>query len=350
MKALHKILNIMLSIMLIVTMFSPTSCRKEVVDKRKACVEETVQVDQAKLLLEYFEKHGDPVNCDESCLMSTEEVHQSLGKNIYILDLRLNKDYNKSHIEGAVHMPIKRIYYHFHEVIKPFKYDRIILCCYSGQSASYAASILRMLGYDNVYVMKWGMAAWNPDLANKWASKVDQELNVPMEQKPNTLDKKHEFPKLNSEFIFRNEIINSRAKTLLNIGFTSARVNAVKLIKPLDSQCVIAYCSKSDYDKSHVKGAIHFPIKESFKRETLLSLLPPDKEILVYSRHGFESAYAVAYLRMLGYNAKTVLFGMSSFYPPFEDSFGLPEVNKFELIKQDDNQLDTTPIDEVGGC
>jgi hypothetical protein len=43
-----------------------------------------------------------------------------------------------------------------------------------------------------------------------------------------------------------------------------------------------------------------------------LQTLPPLKEIAVYSGSGQESAYYTAYLRLLGYNAKSLLFGMNN--------------------------------------
>jgi rhodanese-related sulfurtransferase len=40
-----------------------------------------------------------------------------------------------------------------------------------------------------------------------------------------------------------------------------------------------------------------------------LQTIPSSKDIVVYSKYGHSSAFVVAYLRLLGYNAKSLLFG-----------------------------------------
>lgn len=339
-----------LSVILIASAILLTNCRKVTNDSRQGCVEEMVQVDESKLLIEHFEKHGDPVNCQKACFMTAEEVNDKLDKNTYVLDLRMKKDYDKAHIDGAIHMPVEGLHFHFFEAIKPFKYDQIILCCYSGQSASYTTSILRMLGFDNVYALKWGMASWNDMFAKKWNSKVKQNLNIKQDQEEVNLTELSEFPVLETKTIYREEIAKIRGRSLLNIGFKSARIESNKLFKRKDNQIVIAYCSKEEYEKSHITGAIHFPIKESLKRNALLNYLPADKEIIIYSPHGFESAYATAYLRMLGYNAKTVLYGMNSFNEHVDGSFGPSEIHSYPVIKAEENQSHAAPAEEEGGC
>ena len=50
---------------------------------------------------------------------------------------------------------------YFESGIKPFEYDRIILVSEDGQQASYTTCLLRLMGYGNVYAMRWGMSGWN---------------------------------------------------------------------------------------------------------------------------------------------------------------------------------------------
>ena len=54
---------------------------------------------------------------------------------------------------------------YFEHSIKPYRYDKIVMVCDKGQVSSYTTMLLRLMGYGNVYSMRWGMSAWNPDLA-----------------------------------------------------------------------------------------------------------------------------------------------------------------------------------------
>ena len=51
--------------------------------------------------------------------------------------------------------------------IKPFEFDRIVLVSNDGQHASYTTSLLRLMGYGNVYALRWGMSGWNKSLLNQ---------------------------------------------------------------------------------------------------------------------------------------------------------------------------------------
>ncbi len=52
--------------------------------------------------------------------------------------------------------------------------------------------------------------------------------------------------------------------------------------------------------------------KESLKLSADLKSLPTDKPIVVYCYTGQTSAYVAAYLRLLGYDARSLMFGANS--------------------------------------
>ena len=62
-----------------------------------------------------------------------------------------------------------------------------------------------------------------------------------------------------------------------------------------------------------MQGAIQFTPQKSLKFDTGLLTLPIDKTIVIYDFDGQNSAFVAAYLRMLGYNAKTLKYGATSF-------------------------------------
>ena len=50
-------------------------------------------------------------------------------------------------------------------------YNKVILVCYTGQTTSYSAAILQLLGYNNIYVLEWGMCGWNKKFSEKLMNK-----------------------------------------------------------------------------------------------------------------------------------------------------------------------------------
>ncbi|HUT34481.1 MAG TPA: rhodanese-like domain-containing protein [Planctomycetota bacterium] len=94
--------------------------------------------------------------------MPTITVHeaQEMCSNripVVILDVRAQGEWNVSHIEGAVHMPLPATRTRFDELDKE---ATIALVCKSGARASTAGSILQQHGFRDLVVMAGGMTAW----------------------------------------------------------------------------------------------------------------------------------------------------------------------------------------------
>jgi len=65
------------------------------------------------------------------------------------------------------------------------------------------------------------------------------------------------------------------------------------------------------YDQGHLPGAIHIALKELAKPENLAKL-PMDKDIIVHCDTGHEQNKALTILRLLGYKAYDMKWGMMS--------------------------------------
>ena len=74
---------------------------------------------------------------------------------------------------------------------------------------------------------------------------------------------------------------------------------------------IISLRSAEDYAKGHIPGAVNISTKELFTLDTLKHL-PTDKLIVVYCYTGQVGSQVAAILNMLGYNAKSLLHGMSA--------------------------------------
>ena len=123
---------------------------------------------ETSLLLKDLEENGDYVNSQVfPSLIKASIVNESLGKNILVIDLRSSKLFSEGHIKGAVNKKFEDLPAYFETGIKPFEYDKIIMVCEDGQVSSYTTSLLRLMGYGNVYSMRWGMSAWNEKYARR---------------------------------------------------------------------------------------------------------------------------------------------------------------------------------------
>ena len=80
---------------------------------------------------------------------------------------------------------------------------------------------------------------------------------------------------------------------------------------PENDPTIISLRSAEDYAKGHIPGAVNMGVKEMFTADNLATI-PPDKDVVVVCYTGQTAAQATAGLNMLGYNAYSLLFGMSS--------------------------------------
>ncbi|WP_350449688.1 rhodanese-like domain-containing protein [Aminobacterium mobile] len=87
-------------------------------------------------------------------LISCEQLKELMSReDVYILDIRKPEDFEKEHLEGAINVFWSEVGDHLDEIPKDKK---VVVCCYSGQSAGQVVSLMRLLGY-NACSLKGGM-------------------------------------------------------------------------------------------------------------------------------------------------------------------------------------------------
>ena len=82
-------------------------------------------------------------------------------KNVYIIDVRENYEYESGHIKNAYNIPLNNL-----EDISKLMIsldNKIIVYCHSGNRSRQAANQLVEMGYTNVYDMG-GITSWNYEL------------------------------------------------------------------------------------------------------------------------------------------------------------------------------------------
>ncbi len=270
---------------------------------------------EAKALLAYLNEMGDYVNShDFPSLIKAASVFEELDKNNLIIDLRKPEAFASGHIQGAANVEFSQLPDYFTNKIKPFEYDRIILVCYSGQTSSYSASLLRLMGYGNVYAMRWGMSAWNEELANEtWLSAVSSDFEDQLEPGSNEKAEMVDFPKLNSGTNNGEEILNMRFNAIFEAGFPEAIIKAEEVFEQPENYYIINYDRRDKYEAGHIKGAIRYKPKGTLGIVNEMQTIPNDKPVVVYCGTGHNSGFVTAYLRLFGYDAKTLVYGNNSF-------------------------------------
>ena len=279
----------------------------------KAAVQPVEINKEAKLLIDYLAETGDYVNSRNfPSLISAEAAYKALPGKTLVIDLRKPDVFVKGHIKDAVNVEISGLTGYFANKIKPFEYDKIILACNSGASSSYATSLLRLMGYGNVYSLRDGMSAWSPKLDNDWLANISSDYENKLDTIDNPKNDPADFPILNAGKPTGAEVFDARIEKLFT-EYGQATITADSVFSQPEKYYVINYDRKDKYDAGHVPGAIRYKPGGTLGIVTEMQTIPADKEIVVYCGTGHNSAFVTAYLRLFGYNAKTLRYGNNGF-------------------------------------
>ncbi|TAK42582.1 MAG: rhodanese-like domain-containing protein [Betaproteobacteria bacterium] len=88
-----------------------------------------------------------------------QATHMINREDALVLDVRLPADYAKGHILGAKNAPLAELERRLPEFAK-FKARPVIVLCESGNRSSNAIGLLRRNGFDKVFNLAGGLAAW----------------------------------------------------------------------------------------------------------------------------------------------------------------------------------------------
>ncbi|MBU1099462.1 MAG: rhodanese-like domain-containing protein [Bacteroidetes bacterium] len=271
-----------------------------------------VVVNEAQVLAEYLEANGDFINTSAPALISADDVYQNMltGASQYVIDIRAEADFANGHIQGAVNVSAGNLITHIEGLTT--NYTTIVIACYSGQTASFGTSILRLLGHDNVKSLKFGMSSWNSSCANSWSPSIGNPRLAQFVTTSTPKGPVGELPTLATGEETGDAILASRAAAVLAEGFGASAVDHNTVYGNLSNYYIVNYWSADHYNLGHIDGAMQYTPGSDLKLATALKTLPTDKTIVVYCYTGQTSAHVAAYLKMLGYDAKTLKFGVNA--------------------------------------
>ena len=213
---------------------------------------------ETSLLLKDLKENGDYVDSKVyPSLIKASIVNESLGKNILILDLRSPKQFAEGHIKGAVNKSFGDMPSYFETGIKPFEYDKIVLVSDDGQISSYTTCLLRLMGYGNVYSMRWGMSAWNNKYAQEgWlkgvSGKFESNLETTTNEKPSSVT----MPELKTGLTTGQEIGAARFKELFKEGTGNVLITADEVFSDPKKYYIINLDRKDKYEDGHIPGSV----------------------------------------------------------------------------------------------
>lgn len=93
------------------------------------------------------------------CSVTDVSQKQKLGETFYLVDTREDSEWEKGHIQGAIHLG-KGVIERDIESQIPDKSAEIILYCGGGFRSALAAEALQQMGYENVISMDGGIREW----------------------------------------------------------------------------------------------------------------------------------------------------------------------------------------------
>jgi len=243
-------------------------------------------------------------------IIAPDSLNQVMD-DYYIMDIRTSDkddngvvDYEDGHVPGAVFSSLGNILIDAANADKP-----IVVVCYTGQAAGHAVMALRLSGYADAKVLKWGMSGWHSDF-DLWTGKCVQ-LDHDNWIYPSDIAAAEEFdyPDIDTDETDGAAILAERVAYMLDEGFKGiAAVNADNngVLDTPEAYFINNYWAVDDViTYGNIIGAYRI-------QPLVLENLDPDATVVTYCWTGQTSSMLTALLTILGYDAKSLTFGTNS--------------------------------------
>ncbi|MBN1754867.1 rhodanese-like domain-containing protein [bacterium] len=240
-------------------------------------------------------------------IIDAPTVHGS-EDSYYIMDIRADTAFQRGHIPGAVNTTLGQV---LEEAQNNLYGLPILVVCYTGQSAAHAVVALRLGGYPDAMSLKFGMSSWHGDF-DKWSTNTG---NIALGHSNWSTDPVENVQTFNYPgFITTAEdgdgILHERIAVMLADGFKG--INAMDVLVFPASYFINNYWVQIDVNiYGHIIGA--YRIKENLTiAADGFGNLDPDETIVTYCWTGQTSSFVTAYLTVLGFDAKSIKYGVNA--------------------------------------
>jgi rhodanese-related sulfurtransferase len=158
------------------------------------------------------------------------------------------------------------------------------------------------------------MSSWNKKYAEAgWlaglSGKYEQALDTVTAQKPVA----KEMPLLSTGFVTGKDVSDAMFKKLFAEGTSNVLITADEVFSNPSNYFVINLERKDKYEDGHIPGAVRYKPEGTLGFIQEMATIPTDKTVVLYCGTGHNSAFATAYLRLVGYDARTLRYGNNSF-------------------------------------
>lgn len=265
------------------------------------CKETSTEVDEYQVLTDYMKANNLDLNTITTGFVMGAPADGNVGAK-WVMDIRSAADFAAAHITGAHNVAFADILTAAQTADKP-----ILVVCYTGQTACYATSLLRLYGYSDAQALKWGMSGWNAKF-DKWTANCKDQTTSSNWTSSVTEAQTYGNPTISTGLEDGAMILKKRVETVVAAGFKS--IAGADVLANTSNFYVNNYFPEAHYTGfGHVNGAVR--ISPLLLSDGSINKLNPAKEIVTYCYTGQTSGVITAYLNVLGYNAKSLLFGMN---------------------------------------
>ncbi len=272
------------------------------------CSEETKKVDEFDVLSTYLEgTDGGYINNMGSWILGAGVLNANFDYSAYtVLDLRSAADFGTMAIPGAINVTLSNMFTAAEASTKP-----ILVTCYSGQTASFAHTLLRLKGYE-AYVMKFGMSSYDATL-DKWTSNCSDQYAGDLVKTASPTLPSYDFPKLDTGKDKAEDILDERIDVAVAAWGTTL-IGAGTVIASPTNYNIVNYWSESEYTThGHINGAYQVTPGTLTKAENL-SVFDPAGGNVLYCYTGQTAAATCAFLDVVGYEVKDIKFGFNNMH------------------------------------
>ncbi len=286
--------------------------------------------DSAELLY-HLEESGNYINSDQMPSLINVDMIYANTSHYLLLDIRPAEEFSAGHINEAINVQHSDLI-GFLDSAGASSFDKVVLISRNGQSSAFYTCLLRLYGLNNVYSMSYGMAAWNSVFSEEWlqARQQNDSFFVFYSAFPSPKSNVTPLPAVELQGTSISEKAKNRIRDVsksdyednVTLSEGTCTIDYIKFIHNLRRYYSICYGYPELYKDfiagiAHPAGTVLYdppPNGSELRSTSALQFIPSDSTIVIYSTDGQLSAFAVAYLRVLGYNAKSLLFGANSMF------------------------------------
>jgi len=225
----------------------------------------------------------------------------------YVMDIRSASDFADGHIDGAVNVELQNVL----TAAENAGGKPILVVCKTGQTAGHAVMALRLSGYPDAAVLKFGMAGWNPFFEDAWENSIGNTAEDNASEWSTDAAPAHESfasPSWESTATEGSAILAERVTLMLNNGFM--KIASDDVWGNQDNFQIHNFWTEGDYTEfGHFSTA--YQLKPISLQGNEVSAIDSEGTTLVYCFTGQTSSMITAWLNVLGYDAKSILFGVN---------------------------------------